>query len=149
MHVEKVSIGPTQVSLLCDISIGTPRLIVPQSWQKRIFDIIYGLLHPSIVASQKLIATKFVWHGLNRDVGLRALRCIGCQSAKVHTHVKAPLESNPPSHARFDHVNIDIWARCRHRQASGTFLPWLIGLHNGPQQFLSLMPLPIIELEHF
>ena len=66
--VKKVPISPAQVSLLCDISTGTPRSIVSQLKRERIFDIIHGFSHPLIRASRKLIGTKFVRHGLNRDV---------------------------------------------------------------------------------
>ena len=60
---------------------------------------------PKVDCSQICLARTY------RDVGLLAKQCIGCQSVNVHTHVKAPLESYPPPHACFDHVNIDMLVR--------------------------------------
>ena len=51
---------------------------------------------------------KYVWHGLHKDVGLWSKQCVKCQTAKVQTHIKAPLATYPLAHQRFAHVNIDI-----------------------------------------
>ena len=90
------------------MSTGSPRPLVPASWRKKIFDIIHNLSHPSIRTSRKLVASKFVWHGMQKEVGLWAKQCIGCQSAKVQAHTKAALVDYPPPQDRFAHVNMDI-----------------------------------------
>ena len=43
LQVKEIFFGPTQVSMLCDISTETSRPKISQLWQKRIFDIIYKL----------------------------------------------------------------------------------------------------------
>ena len=43
----------------------TPRPVVPSAWRKKLFDVIHGLSHPSIEATRRLMASKFVWHGLH------------------------------------------------------------------------------------
>ena len=58
-------------------------------------------------------------------------------------HLSVTLESAPPPHARFDHVLL------AHRQASDTFLPWVIGLRDGPKQYLCMMSLLILVQEYF
>ena len=108
LRLEDIPIGNSNVSLLCDVSTGRPRPIVPISWRRRVFDAIHGLSHPSIRATRKLVASKFVWHGLQKQVGLWTKQCLACQKAKIQRHVKAPIISYPPPGRRFDCVNIDI-----------------------------------------
>nr|CAB3249677.1 uncharacterized protein zf(cchc)-26 [Phallusia mammillata] len=108
LKLEDIQINPSGTTILCDVSSGSPRPIVPTSWQRKVFDIIHGLSHPSIRSTRKLVASKFVWHGLKRQVGLWAKQCVRCQKAKVQRHVRAPLASYPPCYARFQHLNVDI-----------------------------------------
>ncbi|KAJ8406811.1 hypothetical protein AAFF_G00297270 [Aldrovandia affinis] len=51
---------------------------------------------------------KFVWHGLRKDVKAWVDTCTACQRAKVHRHIKAPLERFSVPERRFDHVNVDL-----------------------------------------
>nr|XP_057908117.1 uncharacterized protein LOC131104680 [Doryrhamphus excisus] len=97
--------GPT---LLCDVSTGRPRPVVPVGWRRRIFDAMHSLSHPGVRASVKLVSAKFVWPGLRRDVREWAAACVACQRAKVHRHTKAPLEPFPIPDRRFDHVHVDL-----------------------------------------
>ncbi|KAK3892978.1 hypothetical protein Pcinc_003157 [Petrolisthes cinctipes] len=55
-----------------------------------------------------MIAAKFVWYGLRRDVGNLAKQCIPCQTAKIHRHTKTPLVNFTPPDRRFNHIHIDI-----------------------------------------
>ena len=93
---------------MCDVSTGSPRPIVPTGWRRRVFDATHGLSHPGSKPSQRLVAAKFVWHGLKKDVRDWATTCLECQRAKVHRHTKAPLELFPVPERRFDHVNVDL-----------------------------------------
>ena len=54
------------------------------------------------------MSEKFVCHGLKRDVRAWVDTCTACQRAKVHRHVKAPLEHFSEPERRFDHVNVDL-----------------------------------------
>ena len=106
--LEDVPFGPTGTTLLCDVSTGQVRPIVPSSWRRRVFEAVHSLSHPSIRATRTLVANKFMWHGLHKQVGNWAKTCITCQTAKVHRHVKAPLGVFKVPHRRFDHINVDI-----------------------------------------
>ena len=108
LQLEDVPVRPDKVCLLCDVSLGLPRPVVPPSWRRKVFDIIHGLSHPSIRTTRQLMRQKYVWHGLHKDVGLWSKQCVKCQTAKVQTHTKAPLATYPLAHQRFAHVNIDI-----------------------------------------
>lgn len=98
----------SETTLLCDTSTGSPRPIVPDGWRKKVFDAVHGLSHPSIRTTRKLLNNKFVWHGMNKQVAEWARQCVPCQKAKIHRHVKAPLQDYPTTPKRFQHVNVDI-----------------------------------------
>ena len=108
LRLQDVTFDDAGTTLLCDISMGSPRPVVPAKWRRPVFDAIHALSHPGTKASQRLVAAKFVWHGLKRDVRDWANTCVECQRAKVHRHTKAPLEQFQVPERRFDHVNIDL-----------------------------------------
>ena len=66
-------------TILCDISTGTPRPLVPLQWRRTVFDSLHGLSHPGIRATQRLITKRFVWPGINQDVRRWTCSCLQCQ----------------------------------------------------------------------
>ena len=106
--LEDVKFGPTNTTVLCDVSSGQPRPIVPSSWRRKVFEAVHNLSHPSIRATRTLVTRKFMWHGINKQVGAWAKACIACQTSKVHQHVKAPLSTFKVPSRRFDHINVDL-----------------------------------------
>ena len=95
-------------TILCDTFTGQPKPIVPSGWRRRIFGSLHRLSHPSIPATRRLTASKFVWHGVNKQVGILARACISCQTSKVHQHVKAPFQTFHVPCYRFDHIHIHL-----------------------------------------
>ena len=95
-------------SISCDISTGRPRPLVPDTWPRTVFDAVHDLSHPSIRATKQLVAAKFVWPGLRKQVGIWAKTCLRCQAAKVHRHTTAPVDQFVPATRRFDHIHVDI-----------------------------------------
>ena len=98
----------TSTTLLCDTSTGVARPIVPLAWRRVVFDTIHGLAHPGIRTSRKLVAARFVWHGMNKQVGIWAKTCVPCQRSKVHRHVTAPLQHGHLPDRRFQRIHVDI-----------------------------------------
>ena len=96
------------MSLLCDVSTGVRRPIVPETWRKLVFDIVHSLSHPGARTTKRLVSRKFVWHGLGKQITEWAKSCIPCQKAKVHKHTKAPLSKFELPTRRFDHVHVDL-----------------------------------------
>ena len=94
--------------LLCDTSMGTPRPLVPAGMRREVFDVVHGLSHPGTNASVKIMKSRFVWHGIAKDVREWARACVACQTAKVHRHNKAPLHKFATPTARFAHVHVDL-----------------------------------------
>ena len=108
LRLEDVAFHDSGVTLLCDVSTGHARPMVPTGWRRQVFDIIHGLSHPGVRASVKLVGAKFVWPGLRKDVRTWAASCVACQRAKIHRHTKAPLEPFRVPERRFDHVHVDL-----------------------------------------
>ena len=108
LQLSEIAFGNGGTMLLCDVSTGQPRPVVPSAWRRRVFDAVHSLSHPGRKPSQRLVAAKFVWHGLKKDVRDWADSCVECQRSKIHRHTKAPLAHFPVPERRFDHVNVDL-----------------------------------------
>ncbi|KAL1264199.1 hypothetical protein QQF64_004554 [Cirrhinus molitorella] len=78
LQIENVVFDDVGTTLLCDVSTGKPRPIVPTQWKRQVFNAIHDLSHPGTKASQRLVAAKFVWHGLKKDVRDWANTCVEC-----------------------------------------------------------------------
>ena len=53
-------------TVLCDVSIGRPRPVVPREWTRRLFDSVHGLAHTGVRPTQRAIAARFVWHQMKK-----------------------------------------------------------------------------------
>lgn len=76
------------ISLLCDTSTENKRPVVPASWRCHAFNLIHGLSHPSICTTLKLIASKFNWKGMHKQVRHWVKAYIPCQSPKIHSNIR-------------------------------------------------------------
>ena len=108
LKVEAIPLDSSSDTMLCDVSTGSPRPLVPLQWRRTIFDSLHNLSHPGIRATQRLITTRYVWPSINTDVRRWTRSCIKCQRAKVQRHTVAPLSSFSTPDARFDIVHIDL-----------------------------------------
>ena len=104
---EEIDVDNGQHKLLCDISAGIPRPLVPARMRREMFDLVHGLSHPGTRATVRIMTSKFVWHGIAKDVWAWARGFIGCQTAKVQRHSRAPLHKFERPTARFAHVHVD------------------------------------------
>ena len=96
------------VDLICDVSSGKARPLVPETWRRRIFDAIHGLSHPSVRATKKLVTSRFVWPSASSDVARWSSACLECQRNKVQVHVQAPLQRFETPERRFQHIHVDL-----------------------------------------
>lgn len=106
LQVQPVEICGSQV--ICDISLGYGRPIVPLSFRRRVFDVMHNLSHPSVRTTKRSITKHFVWPQVAKDVGQWARECLQCQANKTHRHTKAPIGEFPAVSQRFEHVHIDL-----------------------------------------
>ena len=98
---------PSNVAILCDIS-STPRIIIPPSWRRRIFDQIHGMSHPSGRTTRRLVASSYVWPGMNHDIKKWTRGCHPCQVSKIARHTRSPLSCFPVPRHRFLHIHVDL-----------------------------------------
>ena len=108
LTVQAVPLPSGEGTILCDVSTGTSRPVVPASFRRLVFDTLHNLSHPGINASVRLISARFVWKNMNRDIRMWARCCLQCQRSKVHRHIASPIGTFATPDARFDHVHIDI-----------------------------------------
>ena len=47
--------------LVCDVSTGRPRPIIPPDFRRTVLDVVHNLSHPRVKATVKLISDKFAW----------------------------------------------------------------------------------------
>ena len=68
LNLTLILLSTGDTSLICDTSTAEPRSFVLASFRRAVFDSLHLLSHPGIKASQKLITSRFVWPGINKDV---------------------------------------------------------------------------------
>ena len=96
------------LSMLCDVSTGVSRPLVPPAFRRPVFQALHALSHPGPRPSTKIISSRFVWKGLRRDVKEWCRSCHACQSSKIARHVQSPVEVLPPADRRFGNIHLDI-----------------------------------------
>ena len=94
--------------LLCDVSTGRPRPIIPTSYCRSVFEAIHNLAHPSPKATIKLVTGRFVWHNVRRNVREWAKSCLTCQSAKVCRHTESGIAVFESIPQRLGHCHVDL-----------------------------------------
>ena len=70
LQVKDIPLGTDGATLLCDTSTRRARPIIPASCRCQVFGSIHGLAYHSIHPTQKLIASKLIWDGLQKQIGV-------------------------------------------------------------------------------
>jgi len=94
--------------LLCDVSTGRIRPLVPYAWQHKVFLAFHNMAHPGTRATKHLISGRFVWPNMNTDISSWVRSCLQCQRSKIHRHTKSTLQQFDTPGTRFEHVHIDV-----------------------------------------
>ena len=116
-------------SLLCDTSTGAIRPIVPLQFRRPIFNAFHALSHPGARPSIRIIASRFVWKDMRRDIREWCHQCHCCHASNVSRHVRAPVSRTPrPTGALA--ASTSTWLAPSHRRRStGTSSPsWIVSL---------------------
>ena len=108
LSFRRVATVPGQPPLIVETSAGRDRLYVPVGLRQLTFRRLHNLSHPGQRASVRLIAERFVWHGMRAEVRRWAKECQQCQRNKVSRHTRSELGVFPPPDGRFAHVHVDI-----------------------------------------
>lgn len=124
---EDMTFQDSSAILLCDVSTGRVRPMVPDGWRRRVFDAVHSLSHPGVRSSVKLVAARFFWPGLRKEVRKWAAACLACQRAKMHRHMKTPLEPVSDS-------GVALQPRAHRFSRAASALPWIyLPPHHGGQ----------------
>ena len=66
LQLRNITLDGTHI--LCDVSTGRPRPVVPPSWTKNVFDALHSLCHPGPKPTTQAISARNIWPGLKKDV---------------------------------------------------------------------------------
>ncbi|GBL79678.1 Uncharacterized protein K02A2.6, partial [Araneus ventricosus] len=108
LKIEKQHFPLEDIHLYCDMSQKQSRPFVPKNIRELIFKTLHFFSHPGISASIDLIAKRFVWPGMRKDIKSMVRCCVKCQRAKVTRHTKSPIGTFALPDARFAHIHIDF-----------------------------------------
>nr|VZI30320.1 unnamed protein product [Spirometra erinaceieuropaei] len=108
LQLEAIPLSTTPGTILCDVSRGAYRPVVPNEMRRDVFAALHNLAHPGIRTTQRLVSERFVWPSMNTDIRQWTRSCLACQKAKVGRHNKAPIGTFLAPDARFSHVHIDL-----------------------------------------
>ncbi|BHF63007.1 hypothetical protein SprV_0200599600 [Sparganum proliferum] len=108
LQLEAIPLSTTPGTILCDVSRGASRPVVPSEMRRDVFATLHNLAHPGIRSTQRLVSERFVWPSMNTDIRQWTRSCLACQKAKVGRHNKAPIGTFLAPDTRFAHVHIDL-----------------------------------------
>ena len=92
-------------TILCEVSTDVNHPFVPEKLRRQVFDALHCISHPGTRATQKLIATWFVWPNMNKDIRTWARSCLHCQWSKVSRHNRSPIGTFRMPDTRFSHLH--------------------------------------------
>jgi hypothetical protein len=94
--------------ILCDVSRGLIRPIVPEQHHLTVFNSIHTIAHPGTRDTRHLIPARFCWKGMSSDITAWCRECQGCNCGKVTSQPAAPAQPIPIPGRRFTHVHVDL-----------------------------------------
>lgn len=71
--LEGTSVWDGSPHLLCKVSTGRPRPIIPCLWHRRVFDSIHALSHPGVRGLVKLVNARFIQICDELGCGMRSM----------------------------------------------------------------------------
>lgn len=108
LKLKECTFSDTSTVIVCDSSQSKIRPFIPKSYRHFIFKKFHNISHPGIKATNKLIAARFVWPSMNKDIRQWTKTCINCQKSKVNRHTITPFKQIEIPNSRFEVVNMDI-----------------------------------------
>ena len=108
LHLKHFPLHNTGKMILCDISNGKPRPLVPTAMRRNVFNLIHSLSHPSGRTTAKLLKEKFVWSSISKDAKAWTRACLPCQTSKVSRHTIPQRGTLPQPSRRFANIHVDI-----------------------------------------
>jgi cleavage and polyadenylation specificity factor subunit 1 len=94
--------------LACDVSLHTPRPLVPASYRQAVIRSLHSIAHPGIRATKRLVSSRFVWRRMGADIAEFCKGCQQCARSKVTSAVHAQVQPIEMPAKRFSHVHVDL-----------------------------------------
>ena len=129
-------------TIWCNILTSTPRPVVLPGWRRSVFDVVHNLLHFGIQTTHTMVANKFVWCNMNKQVTEWARSCIPCEQSKITRHVCTPLQHFEVQQHHFDSIHVDLIGLLPPSQGFCTCSPLWTGSCGGQKPSLSWTPWP-------
>ena len=108
LRLEGIKFPGTEQMVVCDTSLGRPRVLIPEPKRRAIFEAEHNLAHPSGKATLAIIAWSYAWPNMRRDILRWATQCQSCRMCKTARHAKPPVKPIPVLAERFQQVHVDI-----------------------------------------
>ena len=107
VNMQTVEFAPG-ISLLCDMSKGTARPLVPAEWRDKITAIFHSLSHPGIGATIERVSKRYYWQSMRNDISDYVQSCQICQAIKKGKAIKPPMHPRPVPARRFSQLMFDV-----------------------------------------
>lgn len=104
---KKLRLDDSETTIYCDVT-NQIRIYIPASLRRRVVETVHSSSHPRIKTTRKMIAQRFVWPSMNRDVANWVRTCLPCQRTKIQRHNQRIPEHISIPDERFQHIHLDI-----------------------------------------
>jgi hypothetical protein len=104
--LRKVNVA--RVDLLCDLSTGTHRPVIPVEDRRPVFEAFHSLAHPGIRASKWLVSSRVVWPRMAADTAGWCQDCVACQLAKVTKQATTAVVPIPIPAKMSSNIHVDL-----------------------------------------
>jgi transposase InsO family protein len=106
LRIQRVNIAGAE--MICNVSSGAVRPVVPATFQRTVFAAVHGLAPPGIKATPRMISRRFVWHRCAADVSRWCRDYQECQHDKVTKLLATATLAIPVPEKRFSHLHVDL-----------------------------------------
>ena len=108
LQFKRIALPDDPHTVICEMSTGTPRPLIPPSRRQAVVDQLHGIAHPGVKATLRLVKERFFWPNMDKDIRSWTKTCVACQTSKVHRHTRTPTSFIAMPAGRFQHVHVDL-----------------------------------------